>query len=105
MKGKTGQRRFKSKNSQVCFFPSFSAIFNRKMQKLPLFSCILLRNDGKHRSVMLHTEDPGLNGKKYTFKTIHNAYKKSYRNIQKNNTCKKCLRIPDLPGDYPKRAF
>ena len=29
------------------FFPSFSAIFNRKMQKLPLFSCILLRNEGK----------------------------------------------------------
>ena len=28
-------------------FPSFSAIFNRKMQKLPLFSCILIRNDGK----------------------------------------------------------
>ena len=26
--------------------PSFSAIFNRKMQKLPLFSCILLRNEG-----------------------------------------------------------
>ena len=29
------------------FFPSFSAIFNRSMQKLPLFSCILLRNEGK----------------------------------------------------------
>ena len=29
------------------FFPLFSAIFNRKMQKLPLFSCILLRNEGK----------------------------------------------------------
>ena len=29
-------------------FPSFSAIFNRKMQKLPLFSCISLRNEGKN---------------------------------------------------------
>jgi len=29
-------------------FPSFSAIFNRKMQKLPLFSCILMRNEGKN---------------------------------------------------------
>ena len=29
------------------FPPSFSAIFNRKMQKLPLFSCILIRNEGK----------------------------------------------------------
>jgi hypothetical protein len=28
-------------------FPSFSAIFNRKMQKMPLFSCILIRNEGK----------------------------------------------------------
>ena len=28
-------------------FPSFSAIFNRKMQELPLLSCILLRNEGK----------------------------------------------------------
>ena len=28
-------------------FPSFSAIFNRKMQKLPTFSCILIRNGGK----------------------------------------------------------
>ena len=27
--------------------PSFSAIFNRKMQKLPLFSCIVLRNEGE----------------------------------------------------------
>ena len=31
------------------FFPSFSAIFNRKMQKLPLFSWILIRNEGKNR--------------------------------------------------------
>ena len=30
------------------FCPSFSAIFNRKMQKLPLFSCILIRNEGKN---------------------------------------------------------
>ena len=29
-------------------FSSFSAIFNRKMQKLPLFSCILIRNEGKN---------------------------------------------------------
>ena len=29
-------------------FPSFSAIFNRRMQKMPLFSCILLRNEGKN---------------------------------------------------------
>ena len=28
-------------------FPSFSAIFNRKMQKLSLVSCILIRNEGK----------------------------------------------------------
>ena len=27
-------------------FPSFSAIFNRTMQKLPLFSCTLPRNEG-----------------------------------------------------------
>ena len=31
------------------FFPSLSAIFKRKMQKLRLFSCILLRNEGKTR--------------------------------------------------------
>ena len=30
------------------FFHSFSAIFNRKMQELPLFSCILIRNEGKN---------------------------------------------------------
>jgi hypothetical protein len=29
-------------------FPSFSAFFNRKMQKLPLFSCISIRNEGKN---------------------------------------------------------
>jgi hypothetical protein len=28
-------------------FPSFSAIFNRNMQKFPLFPCILIRNEGK----------------------------------------------------------
>ena len=28
-------------------FPSFSAIFDGKMQKLPLFSCILIRKSGK----------------------------------------------------------
>jgi hypothetical protein len=28
-------------------FSSLFAIFNRKMQKLPLFSCILIRNEGK----------------------------------------------------------
>ena len=32
--------------------PSFSAIFNRKMQKSPPFSCILLRNEGKPPSGM-----------------------------------------------------
>ena len=29
------------------FPPSFAAIVDREMQKLPLFSCILLRNEGK----------------------------------------------------------
>ena len=28
-------------------FPSFSAIFNRNCMKLPLFPCILIRNEGK----------------------------------------------------------
>ena len=31
-------------------FPSLFAMFSRKMQKLPLFSCILTRNDGKNRA-------------------------------------------------------
>ena len=31
-------------------FPLFSAIFNRNMQKLPPFSCILRRNEGQNRS-------------------------------------------------------
>ena len=35
---------------QVGFSPSFSAIFNRKMQKLPLFPCTLRGNEGKPRS-------------------------------------------------------
>ena len=34
------------------FFPSFSAISKREMQKLPLFSWILMRNEGKNRSVL-----------------------------------------------------
>jgi len=41
---------FNKKVFAVCLpvgFSSFSAIFNRKMQKLPLFSCILMRNEGK----------------------------------------------------------
>jgi len=37
-------------------FPSFSAIFNRKMQKLPLFSCILLRNEGINGQAFLQAE-------------------------------------------------
>ena len=31
------------------FPPSFSASFNGKVQKLPLFSCISIRNEGKNR--------------------------------------------------------
>ena len=37
---------------QVGFPPLFPAIFNRKMRKLPLFSCILLRNEGKTAQVL-----------------------------------------------------
>ena len=36
-----GGRRKAPLVKQVGFFPLFSAIFKRKMQKLPLFSCIL----------------------------------------------------------------
>ena len=36
--------------------PSFSTIFNRKMQKLPLFSCMLIRNEGKNRSALRHSQ-------------------------------------------------
>ena len=39
-----------SGRAEVGFSPSFSAIFNRKTQKLPLFSCILLRNEGGNRA-------------------------------------------------------
>ena len=42
------------------FFPSFSAIFNRKMQKLPLFSCILMRNEGKNRTDTVSTAKTAL---------------------------------------------
>ena len=35
------------------FFPSFSAIYNRKMQTLSLFSCILPRNEGQKRAGIL----------------------------------------------------
>ena len=34
----------------VRFPPLFSVIFNRNMQKLPLFPCILTRNKGENRS-------------------------------------------------------
>jgi len=36
----------------VGFFPLFSAIVNRKIQKSPPFSCILLRNEGKPRQAV-----------------------------------------------------
>ena len=36
--------------TEVRFPPSFSAIFKRKMQKLPLFVCILIRNEGNKRA-------------------------------------------------------
>ena len=49
--GADGQCRLKGQHSQVGFPPSFSAIFDREMQKLPLLPCILLRNDGKPVSV------------------------------------------------------
>ena len=38
------------------FFRSFSAIFNRKMQKLPPFSCILIRNEGNNGQSHLMTQ-------------------------------------------------
>jgi len=37
-------------------FPSFSAIFNRKMQKLHFFLCILIRNEGKNVNSLPLTE-------------------------------------------------
>jgi hypothetical protein len=40
-------------------FPSFSAIFNRKMQKLPLFSWSLIRNEGKTAACQRHRLDRG----------------------------------------------
>ena len=43
-------------------FPSFSAIFNRKTQKLPLFSCILARKEGKNRPAGPSTRLPSSTG-------------------------------------------
>jgi hypothetical protein len=40
-------------------FPSFSAIFDRKMQKLPLFSCILIRNEGENRTALIVGAEQG----------------------------------------------
>jgi hypothetical protein len=56
MKEKTGQALEKEEEQAQLYytdrsvFSSFSAIFSRKMQKLPLFACILIRNEGKNRS-------------------------------------------------------
>ena len=47
-------------DDDVRFLPLFSVIFNSKMQKLPLFPCILIRNEGKNRT------NARLNGRKKT---------------------------------------
>ena len=38
---------------QVGFSPLFFAIFNRKMQKLPLLSCISIMNKGKTAQIAI----------------------------------------------------
>ena len=46
---------------KVGFFLSFCD-FNRKMQKLPLFSCILIRNEGNNRQAKMGARSTAMSG-------------------------------------------